>query len=456
MQVHVTSARARTIDAGRVMAKIRALPALAAQITHNDWRAADQPDVAVVLLFEATDRDDAQIKATLERVQQNRCPTVVFGPWLSRHPQRRKHQVTRALGSWKTLTIRRTLPQVFHWLQQRLPWHVDICRSAAARGDLVGLQWLRQHQWPWDRTVVSHHAAQGGHLHVLRWLCDDSCQWPPFDGHTAVRAAERGHLHVLEWFCSFMFLDWKRVCLAAIPPGHLHVLQWVHAKGRWPSSLNDTLFWDGTTCATAAKGGHGHVLLWLMRQQVPCDDTWTLGAAEGGHLDLLQTLRALDPPCPWNAGKICAAAAAKGHLALLQWVHAQDAQWIWDGVHICAIRGGHLAVLSWLWTVLRDDDDPNHPKFCHWAAYVGELAVLQWLRTQGCFWDTRAIEKTLDRHDLRPQFYQACRWLLVQFPRVGHHQPPLLRWLTALDNIISDVWPSVLCSDVAHLIQRYC
>jgi len=455
MQVHVTSARCTAVDVSRVIDEIRALPALVTQITHNDLRAVNQADVVVVLMFEATDRDDAEIGATLERAQQNHDPTVVFGPWLSRHTKRRKHQVARVLARCKIAT---TLPQVFHWLQQRLPRHVGICNGAAARGDLVGLQWLWDHRWPWDRSV-NHNAARNGHLHVLQWAHRCSSQWPPFDQQTDVYAARGGHLHVLEWLNSISQVDPEQVCLAAIPSGHLHVLQWVDANGLWPASLNDTLYWDETICATAAEGGHGHVLQWLLRHNVHWNKTWTLGAAEGGHLNLLQTLRAPDPPCPWDTVAICAAAAGAGRLELLQWVHAQDPHWNWGEVHICTIRGGHMAVLQWLWTLPHEDNDPDGEpwdhQFCSWAAHHGELAILQWLRTQGCRWDAMDIEEIFEQQDFWPQFYQACQWLTIQVPRFGYDQPTLRRWQKAIKVVTKHLWPYVLCGDVAHLIQGY-
>ena len=45
--------------------------------------------------------------------------------------------------------------------------------------------------------------------------------------------------------------------------------------------------------------------------------------ARRGFLNVLQWLRAQDPPCPWDE-KICKVAAGKGNINVLQWLRAQD------------------------------------------------------------------------------------------------------------------------------------
>ena len=54
------------------------------------------------------------------------------------------------------------------------------------------------------------------------------------------------------------------------------------------------------TTELAVRGGHVCTLGWLLSRDVPipngvCD--WTAGA---GHLSMLQYLRSLEPPCPWD------------------------------------------------------------------------------------------------------------------------------------------------------------
>jgi hypothetical protein len=105
--------------------------------------------------------------------------------------------------------------------------------------------------------------------------------------------------------------------------------------------------WDGFTCNAAAGGGHLHVLEWLRAQDPPCP--WTeatcMWAAKSGNLEVLQWLRAQDPPCPWGA----CTAAVSNDLAVLQWMRAQDppAPWSSDAVKY-ALESDNFEMLLWL------------------------------------------------------------------------------------------------------------
>jgi hypothetical protein len=108
----------------------------------------------------------------------------------------------------------------------------------------------------------------------------------------------------------------------------------------------------------------------LSRQERLCE-----AAAKGGHLEVLQWLRA--DGCLWNK-YTCWEAAKCGHLEVLQWAHANGCLWDW---HTCAnaTGGGHLEVLQWLrangcpwdkYTVIcaRDRD---HVELVNWAIANG-------------------------------------------------------------------------------------
>jgi len=79
----------------------------------------------------------------------------------------------------------------------------------------------------------------------------------------------------------------------------------------------------------AAVGGHQEVLQWLRAQDPPCP--WGKGtcysAAKGGHVHVLEWLRAQDPPCPWEG--TCTGAAVAGHVHVLEWLRAQDPPCPW-------------------------------------------------------------------------------------------------------------------------------
>jgi hypothetical protein len=68
------------------------------------------------------------------------------------------------------------------------------------------------------------------------------------------------------------------------------------------------------------------------------------------HLNVLQWLRAQDPPCPWSE-KTCDTAAYGGHLNVLQWLRAQDPPCPWD-IKTCLIRSEiistNLEIQEWI------------------------------------------------------------------------------------------------------------
>ena len=53
-----------------------------------------------------------------------------------------------------------------------------------------------------------------------------------------------------------------------------------------------------------------------------------LSASGNGNLEILQWLRAQDPPGPWSED-CCGLAAKNGHLNILQWLRSQDPPCPW-------------------------------------------------------------------------------------------------------------------------------
>ncbi|KAJ1414439.1 hypothetical protein B484DRAFT_165660 [Ochromonadaceae sp. CCMP2298] len=140
----------------------------------------------------------------------------------------------------------------------------------------------------------------------------------------------------------------KDICEKAALGGHLETLRCFYE--RTDERMQETNFccfltrlfiprqwagidfrWDVKTCQSAAKGGHLHVLQWLRAQDPPCPwDQLTCGlAAKGGHLHVLRWLRTQDPPCPWGQST-CNFAAHSGHVHVLRWLRTQDPPCPWN------------------------------------------------------------------------------------------------------------------------------
>jgi hypothetical protein len=138
-----------------------------------------------------------------------------------------------------------------------------------------------------------NNAARGGRLDTILMLIDMGFD---IDENTSWFAASGGSLNVLEWYHTRVggWGGYGGECLSAAEEGHLETLQWLRANG---------CQWGNYVCDGAAEGGHLNVLQWARANGCPCNlDTVCVKAAEGGHLNVLQWAR-----------------AEGGHLNMLQW-----------------------------------------------------------------------------------------------------------------------------------------
>jgi hypothetical protein len=220
------------------------------------------------------------------------------------------------------------------------------------------------------------------------------------------RAAAAGALGTLQWLAkcasSFSLNGWRQdcefsaekfkaaeICAAAAEGGHLAVLQWLRANDEWDGHSCE---WDEQTCVGAAQGGHLAVLQWARANGCEWDADTCSSAAQGGHLATLQWARANG--CEWGE-LTCPAAAYGGHLAVLQWARANGCEWDADTC-LNAAQCGHLAVLQWA----RENGCEWDEGTCRDAAYGGHLAVLQWARLNGCPWDAETCLAAAERGHL--------------------------------------------------------
>ncbi|UPR02476.1 hypothetical protein HOP50_10g58020 [Chloropicon primus] len=70
----------------------------------------------------------------------------------------------------------------------------------------------------------------------------------------------------------------------------------------------------------AACGGHIELLEWLRSEGYGFDERTCSGAAQGGHLEVLQSLRSQDPPCPWNPEDCRREAKYYNHQHVIDWM----------------------------------------------------------------------------------------------------------------------------------------
>ena len=111
--------------------------------------------------------------------------------------------------------------------------------------------------------------------------------------------------------------------------------------------------------------------------------------------------------CPTR--KLCFYAARIGSLDSLQWLRNQDPPFPWCYPSVYAAEGGNLHVLQWL----RAQEHPMDQCVCNAAAANGRLHVLQWLRAQDppCHWDEETCAIAAQSGHLH-----VLQWLRTQEP----------------------------------------
>ena len=186
---------------------------------------------------------------------------------------------TRSLGvcrlvshaDGKTHSISRLL-----WLKtQGCPFTIGTAAEAAFEGRLEVLQWLRQHECPWEDSQVLDDAAANGHQTVIEWAVAAGC---PMSKRCCENAARGGHFNLVKWL-------WARghpldgSIGSAGARGDTAMMQWLRDEG---CSMTEE------DCASTASEGQLEALQWLRSKGCPWDDETTWQAAYHGHLALLQ------------------------------------------------------------------------------------------------------------------------------------------------------------------------
>ena len=246
-----------------------------------------------------------------------------------REAMKKLEAVEWLLGRGEVWGASEVMEEEQHQQQHQQRGRRSVCSRAALEGRLQVLKWAREHGCEWgDNTCAS--AASSGRLEVLKWLREHGCPW---NSSTCERAAEGGHLEVLKWArehgCPWSM--WQSSELVA-ERGHLQVLK---------------LAIEGYGCPVtsrievgAAKGGHLEVLKWLRERGHPISIGCCARAADKGHLEVLKWAHTMiveggdvvsvganripgeyfwDRDCAWDRTMVIEAARARGHTHVLEW-----------------------------------------------------------------------------------------------------------------------------------------
>lgn len=278
----------------------------------------------------------------------------------------------------KTAAARGDL-QSLQWLriERAAPWDESVCAAAALGGHLATLQWARKTGAPWSAAVL-RNAAKGGHFATFRWARRAKAPW---DGKVLRIAAKHGSFRIFRWcFCHRApSMDTaERFAGYFAAAGCLEAVRWMYEKDLIEE--NRGTFAD--ILVSAAAGGHPQILRWALSKNLATLDEDTVNmlyaaAAVNGRLVFLQWLQRHG--CPPNQ-YVCEQAAAGGHLECLRWAVAQEGITLSPGVYVCAARSG-------------------------------DLPLLQWVRAQGAPWTTNVYPAAIDSGNV-----ELIQWVLDQAP----------------------------------------
>ena len=276
------------------------------------------------------------------------------------------------------------------WLadEQKVALSDDLADETAKTGSVEIMQWL--HTRPVLITSQALRvAARSNHLPMVEYLGSFStilCQLHP---RTAVEVAEEGHLDMLKWLQSHRCaMEFEDIAFHAAKGGHVHILAWLLEDHGVDLSATRAL-------ARAARGGHLLMMGWLIMQGCDVDAEVCLSAVHGalrtgvtalnwllqhGHLMLTPLLY---KPVFSDTGK-----RLTHRLKVLKWLR-EVAHCPWDAVEAakCAAMYGHLECLQYI----HQHGGPFTPQQLtaqlRDAGRLDHLAVAQWLRdTQRAPW----------------------------------------------------------------------
>jgi hypothetical protein len=129
----------------------------------------------------------------------------------------------------------------------------------------------------------------------------------------------------------------------------------------------------------------------------------------------------------------CDVAAKFGQLEVLRYLYHDVGCILWEGTCASAARAGRLECLEWL----REEGCPwDSTVFCG-AAIGSHLQVMKWLRTQGCPWNTWTWNCALAKND--PEVLQWLRDVQCPGSDTDHTYPSVLQFLRDLKSSLLSV-----------------
>jgi hypothetical protein len=247
-------------------------------------------------------------------------------------------------------------------------------------------------------SKLTHGAASGGNLEILRWAKEkgflytggdylfspdpevleflDTLSPHGLDEWQLRKAIKKGNLDYLKWVAikepKLLRLSYLTNCNEAIKGNHVEILKWYHG--------NSTILVSDTDCRLASNIGNFEITKWMRDSLgIGWDKIKSKDIAKSGNIELLKWAR--DHGCPWKPST-CSGAATSGNFEMLKWVHKHGCP-LSDNLCYKAAASGNPEILKWA----REHGCSWDVSTCAAAAKKGNLETLKWARDQGCPWD---------------------------------------------------------------------
>jgi len=231
----------------------------------------------------------------------------------------------------------------------------SVCRYAAKHDSRSVLEWAIER----GTILTSNHlgwAAINGHIALVRWMHEK--HHVPFGYELGEEVALTGNLAMLQYVVG---KGVKLTCITsmcAAQSGSETMVRWIHDKrGKW-SRLEIS-----NVCAGAAAGGHLSLLQSLRSQGYIWDERTTDEAVTHGHVSVLRW--AIENGCPFKCDYIviesCLNMAKDGHLDMLKFLYQYDPKCfdddVLDEVMEAAMCLGNLSMVQFLCSVHTWDEE---------------------------------------------------------------------------------------------------
>jgi hypothetical protein len=185
-------------------------------------------------------------------------------------------------GAAYTGCVTKLLEAFMRFSEQPLP--DDICAYAASSGSVEALKWLEKRDLLYTNTAL-FQAAKFGFVDVLDYTVNVYNEYCEMEDDLLAEAARYGHLGAVEWlFEHDAPYDADQICGDAAESGDLQLVQFVQSKGgqinentlqdaAWRGHLalcqhlhSEQCPWHTDAVAAAGCAGHIEVVKWLVEQ----------------------------------------------------------------------------------------------------------------------------------------------------------------------------------------------